>query len=301
MKISGFTMVRNAGKYYFPIKEAILSVLPIVDEFVVALGNCDEDDDTLQQIESINSEKVKIYHTIWDEKYFIDGTIFKMQTDSALQRCTGDWCLYLQADEVVHENDLDKIVNACKKYLPQNEVEGLLFKYYHFWGDYKHHLPYHGWCKKEIRIVRNQSSIKSYKDALSFRKNNEKLNVKLIDAYIYHYGYVRPPYIMNSKKKEQDGMHWGKEKAEAVYKDAVLPFDFGNMNKIPEFHQAHPKVMHERMKQHNWSEHLIEGNHIKKAPRDLFKHEKLKYRLLSRVENVLGRELFNFNNYKILR
>ena len=39
MKISGFTMVRNAGKYYFPIKESIQSVLPIVDEFIVEFNS----------------------------------------------------------------------------------------------------------------------------------------------------------------------------------------------------------------------------------------------------------------------
>lgn len=46
MKISGFTMVRNATKYYFPIKESILSILPIVDEFIIALGDNDPDDYT---------------------------------------------------------------------------------------------------------------------------------------------------------------------------------------------------------------------------------------------------------------
>jgi len=34
-------MVKNASKFYFPIKESIQSILPIVDEFIVALGDCD--------------------------------------------------------------------------------------------------------------------------------------------------------------------------------------------------------------------------------------------------------------------
>jgi len=68
MKISGFKMVKNATKLYFPIKQSILSILPIVDEFVVALGDCDEDDTTLQEIESIGSDKIKIVHTVWDIK-----------------------------------------------------------------------------------------------------------------------------------------------------------------------------------------------------------------------------------------
>ena len=103
MTISGFTMVRNAGKFYYPIKEAILSVLPIVDEFIVALGDNDPDDNTRQQIESIGSDKIKIYDRVWEEKHFVDGHIFKLETDFALSKCSGDYCLYLQADEVVHE------------------------------------------------------------------------------------------------------------------------------------------------------------------------------------------------------
>jgi hypothetical protein len=300
MKISGFTMVRNAGKYYFPIKEAILSILPIVDEFIVALGNCDADDDTLLQIESIQSPKIKIFHTIWDEQQFKDGNIFKVQTDLALDQCSGDWCFYLQADEVVHEADLQTIKQACLKYFHHLEVEGLLLKYYHFWGDYLHHLPYHGWCKKEIRIIRNDANIRSYKDALSFRKKGEKLQVKLVDAYIYHYGYVRPPFTMTPKKKEQDGMHWGKEKAEAFYQSADLPFDFGNLKKLPIFKGTHPAVMQERMESLNWQAFLSD-NQMPKAPRAKFKHEKLKYRVLSQFENWLNRELFSFNNFKMLK
>ena len=46
MKISGFTMGKNVQKLYYPIKQSIMSILPIVDEFVVALGDSDEDDET---------------------------------------------------------------------------------------------------------------------------------------------------------------------------------------------------------------------------------------------------------------
>jgi hypothetical protein len=65
MKICGFTFVRNAVKYDYPIIESITSILPIVEEFIVSVGNCD--DGTLQLIESINSPKIKIVHSIWDD------------------------------------------------------------------------------------------------------------------------------------------------------------------------------------------------------------------------------------------
>ena len=77
------------------------------------------------------------------------------------------------------KKDLDIIKDSCQKYLDNRNIDGILFNYYHFLGDYEHYLPFHGWYKNEMRIVRNFSKIYSYKDAQSFRKNNnEKLNPK---------------------------------------------------------------------------------------------------------------------------
>ena len=58
-------MVRNAVKFDYPIVESIKSILPIVDEYMVAVGN--SDDGTLELIRSINSPKIKIIETIWDD------------------------------------------------------------------------------------------------------------------------------------------------------------------------------------------------------------------------------------------
>lgn len=303
MRISGFTMVRNADKYYFPIKESILSILPIVDEFIVALGDCDNDDKTKEQIESINSDKLRIIDRVWNEKDFVDGKIFANETDFALSQCSGDWCFYLQADEVIHEKDLNLIKESCEKYLNTPIVDGLLFKYYHFFGDYNHYLPFHGWYKNEIRIVRGNTGIYSYKDAQSFRKKeNEKLNVVEIDAHIYHYGWVRPPEIMQSKKKEQDSMHHGKIKINTDYQAKPCEFEFGALGLTPVFTGTHPSVMSNLISKIFWKYKL---NYSKKSKleRSHMKHEKIKYRLLSFFENNLlgGRNLGGFKNYILLK
>lgn len=303
MTISGFTMVRNADKYYFPIQEAIRSILPIVDEFVVALGDNDPDDKTREKIEAIGSDKVKIIDRVWDEKDFVDGRIFANETSFALSQCTGDWCFYLQADEVVHEKDHPAIVEACNKYLNREDVDGLLFDYFHFLGDYDHYLPFHGWYKNEIRVVRNHRNVYSYKDAQSFRKNdNEKLNVVRIPANIYHYGWVRPPYLMQSKKKEQDSMHHGTEKIDGEYELKPNEFDYGPLGRIPTFKQSHPKVMDQLISEISWKKKL---NYTKKSPpgRDPMKHERFKYRFLSFIENNLlgGRELFAYSNWNLVK
>lgn len=304
MKISGFTMVRNGGKYYFPIKESILSILPIVDEFIVALGKGDPNDNTLEQIESIQSPKIKIIPRIWNEEDFKDGKILRKETNFALSQCTGDWCFYLQADEVIHEENLAVIQEACQTHLNDDRVDGLLFNYYHFWGDYAHYLPFHGWYRNEIRLIKNNRNIASYRDAQSFRhKDNSKLTVKAINAWVYHYGWVRPPELMQSKKKEHDSWHWGKEAMDTLYGKLANQFDYGPLGKIPLFKGTHPKVMDEFIRNISWKNTLNYGKKHKKIARKKNRHERIKYRLLSSFENRFlgGKELFGFKNWNLLK
>ena len=303
MTISGFTMVRNAGKYYFPIKESIQSILPIVDEFIVALGDCDSSDNTREQIESIGSNKIKIIDRVWSEEDFKESRILAKETNFALSQCSGDWCFYIQADEVVHEKDLDTISNACRNNLEKESVDGLLFKYYHFFGDYEHFLPFHGWYKNEIRIIRNRKNIQSIKDAQSFRCNGDsKLNVKEIDAHIYHYGWVRPPELMQSKKKEHDSIHHGKEKVKKAYKLRPSDFDYGPIGKLPIFKETHPMVMDSFRSKLSWKEKL---NYSKNGTPDRtkMKHEKMKYKIISFFENTFngGRDIVGYSNWNKIK
>ena len=104
MKVSGFTFCRNAVKYDYPVVESITSALPLCDEFVVNVGRCD--DGTLELIQSIHDPRIKIVESVWDESLRKDGLIYSHQTNIALSHCKGDWAFYIQADEVVHEDDL---------------------------------------------------------------------------------------------------------------------------------------------------------------------------------------------------
>ncbi len=294
MKISGFTFVRNAGKLYFPIKESIESILPIVDEYIVALGNCDSDDNTEQQILSLQSPKIKIIHRHWDEALYKDGKIFANETNVALNYCKGDWCFYLQADEVIHENDLELIKLACEFYLTNEKVDGFTLNYYHFFGDYEHYFPIHGWCRSEIRIIRNNRAIYSYNDANTFRKeSSKKLRIIKLPAFVYHYGYVRPPNIMKQKKIIQDNIHKGFiEKQFAEDK-----FNYGNMKLTYLFKGSHPKVMQNRINDIYWKDELKFENVSLNRPK--MKHEKIKYRILTFLENRIlgGRQLFGYKNW----
>ncbi len=316
MKISGFTMVKNATKLYYPIREAIASILPIVDEFVVALGDCDEDDNTRAEILSLNSDKVRIIDTVWDLKKYPNGTENAHQTDLAKEACTGDWLFYLQADEVIHEKYLPIIKARCKELLQDAEVEGLLFKYLHFWGDYDHHHTAHGWYQNEIRIVRNRPEIHSWESAQSFRRipdfdyvnyrqqvGTHKLKVATVDAYVYHYGWVRPPDFMQRKSKSLDTIHMGVEKASEVYDKKVKNYDYGPMSRAKKFTGTHPKVMDRKLAAFDWADQLNYSSKELNPDRDKRKHDKLKYRILSFIEEHLlgGRRIGSFKNYDLLK
>ena len=311
MFISGFSMVRNATKLYYPVRASIESILPIVDEFVIALGTGDGDDHTLEEIQKIQSDKIKIIHTEWDLEKYPGGGEYAHQTDIAKEHCKGDWLFYLQSDEVIHEKYLPSIEKRCNELLTNKEVEGLLFNYKHFWGDYSHYIVSHAWYPKEIRIIRNDPEIHSWRDAQSFRRipgfngvnyfqkeNTYKLKVADVDACVYHYGWVRPPEMMQKKRVSFETHMQGNEKAISIFKEEPDVFDYGDLSKLCVFNETHPEVMKDFIKKFNWQNQLYPHNRQLKK----HKHDKFKYRLLSFIEQKFlnGNQIAGFKNYELI-
>ncbi len=310
MRISGFSFVRNGLILDYPIVEALRSILPIVDELVVAVGAGQPDDRTREAIEGIGDPKICILDTVWDEKHFRRGAVNAVQTDIARLACSGDWLFYLQADEVVHERWLEPIESRCRDLLDRRDVEGLLFRYRHFWGDYDHCMANHAWYPYEIRVIRNLPQIRSWHSAQSFRwydryehpwqeTDTRKLRVAKVDAEIHHYGWVRSPRRMQAKNKALNVVHAGPEAAEERY--AALPdeFDYGDLSRVPRFDGTHPVVMRERIAAATWTS-------VPPRPRDPRgprpKHEQLKYRVLSFLEKRFfgGEPVFGGRNYRVI-
>lgn len=318
MKISGFTMGKNAHKLYYPMRHSIESILPLVDEFVVALGDSDPDDTTRKEIEGIGSDKIRIVDTTWDIEKFPRGMEHAHQTDIAKNFCTGDWLFYLQSDELVHEEDHPKIMERCKQLLKDRQVEGLLFRYLHFWGDYEHIQDNHCWYRKEIRIIRNDPDIHSWESAQSFRripgfdglnyrqqKNTWKLKVADVDARILHYGWVRPPDVMQNKIKAFTANHEGKESVEAKIRQRKYPayFDYGNLGKLTKYNGSHPAALKPWLERFDWQAQLrSRGPRVSLNPIRM-KHDRPKYRVVSWIEKNLlfGARLGEFRNYRRLK
>ncbi len=292
MRVCGFTIIRNAVKLDYPVVEAIRSILPICDEVVVAVGQ--SDDNTLGLIRNIDQQKIRIVETVWDDTKREGGHVLALETDKAFAAIPpdADWCFYIQADEVLPEQYLVEVREAMARHLDDRRVEGLLFNYRHFYGSYDYVGTSWKWYRREIRIVRNDKAIFSYRDAQGFRKRpNQKLRVKLVNAEIYHYGWVREPKAMRRKQLAFSQLYHDDQWLEAnVPKEEE--FDYSQIDSLARFTGKHPAVMEERIRRLNWKfDHDLSMNRLSLR-------EKLK-RIASLL--LLGYRVGEYKNYKLLR
>src|SRR5438132_3681312 len=120
--VSGFTLVRNAVKLDYPIVPAIRSILELCDEVVVNVGK--SDDDTRDVVAALGDPRIRILDSAWD---FSRGSgALSHETNRAMAACRGEWGVYIQADEVLHDTGpaaLREKIRACNG---ECRVEGLL-------------------------------------------------------------------------------------------------------------------------------------------------------------------------------
>lgn len=290
MKISGFTIIKNAVTNDYPVVEAIRSILPVVDEMIVAIG--DSTDATVELIQSIPSEKIKIVYSTWEPGINKGGAVLAVETDKAFAHISpdSDWAFYIQADEVVHEKYHAVIRATAEKYVADKRVQGLLFNYLHFYGTYDYVGDSRTWYHKEIRIIRNNPEIKAFRDAQGFRIDGKRLPVKPVDAYVYHYGWVKSPKQMQLKRK-QSLEFWNDRQDLKKEIDASELFDYSEFDSLVKFTGTHPSVMQERVQQQNWQVTLDISQ----------KKFSFSDRLLYWIEKRTGWRLFDFKNYRIIK
>jgi len=252
MKVSGFTICRNAVKFDYPIMEVIRSALPIVDEFVVNVGQ--SDDGTLELIRSFGSEKIRVLESVWDDSMKKDGLLFSYETNKALSRCSGEWALYLQADEVLHERDYKRILQSLRDHAADPAVLGFTFRYLHFYGDYQSYNPW--FYHRAVRIIRNDGQVESCGDAVGFRLKTDhgylqsahKNRIRPSGATIYHYGWVKQPKVLLEKFRYQVARHHGDQPgAEQARILARHEYEFEEYAIMKNFWGTHPAVMADRV------------------------------------------------------
>jgi len=299
MVISGFSFIRNGNKLNYPFREAFLSILPVCDELVVAVGK--SDDWTREAVEALDEPKIKIIDTVWDDALRVGGKILAQQTNVALDAIKGKWGFYIQGDEVIHENDLQRVRLAAEKYADDPTVDGLLFDYLHFYGNFnfirdrysKRAYPH------EIRLVKNNPKIRSYRDAQGFRKFNDprnyeneegqKLNVVKIDATVFHYGMVRSAEKELERQKEFNKL-WHADDWVSNRFDGKTAYAYNSDEALERFTGSHPAVMAQRIREQNWD--------FDYHPNKL--EEPFRYKFKRRVGKMLAKRLFDYRNYNVV-
>jgi hypothetical protein len=290
MKVYGFSFIRNALQLDYPIKEALLSILPLCDKIFVAVGQ--SDDDTEAYVRNIDSEKIVVIPTIWDDTLRTGGRVLAVETDKAYAAIPddADWCIYIQGDEVLHENGHQPLKEQMQRWKDYASVDGLLCNYLHFYGSYDYVGESFRWYRREIRVVRKREDIFSYKDAQGFRKGtNKKLRVKHSGATMHHYGWVRDPRKQKLKLDIQ-GRFWHSDEDLAARHVAADTFDYGDVDALSLFKGSHPKVMQERIQRLNWQ----------------FTHDLSRNRFTAKekfqrwFERLTGYRLWEYKNYELV-
>ena len=237
MKVSAFTFIKNGQLLGYPFLQSIQSVLPIVDEFIINVGQ--SEDNTLELIKAISSPKIRIIESIWNDSMQDRGYVYGQQKMIAQFNCTGDWAFYIEGDEVYHEDDLEKISKSMKMHLDDTNIEALVFDFNHFYGNANSVLISPGWYRSEARIIKN--SVRSYApDGLFFffldsNKKGRYPRSKHTGVTCYHYGWVRSEYQMNLKISKVK-KYWGEDS---------MQIDYTQMDQsiIHEFQGTHPKIV----------------------------------------------------------
>ena len=291
MTVTGFSFIRNAILYDFPIVESLKSILPLVDTLVVAVGA--GEDATRELVAAIDPQKIIIIDTVWNEALKQGGRVLADETNKAFAAITwhSDWCIYIQGDEVLHEQYHAPLLQSMLHWKDDERVDGLLFNFVHFYGAYNLVGSSSKWYRNEIRIIRNHKDIFSYEDAQGFRKKpNEKLYVKPANAAMYHYGWVREPLAMQAKWNNSGGLWNGDAWTKEMNEKNAGPFKYDNTQVLQKFTGTHPLVMQAKVAKANWS----------------FNYEPAKANLplKERFKNVIafitgGKRPFDYKNYKL--
>ena len=254
MKLSGFTFVRNAVRFDFPVVESIRSILPIVDEFIVNVGP--DEDGTRKLIESIGDPKIKILQSQWNPHMTAGGYVYAQQTNIALFNCMGKWAFYMQADEAVHEADLPLIVDYMKRYENDDLVEGLALDELTFHGDYKTIITAYPWhYSRRCWVVKPHKFVLSRGDAAGFsvhpkyKHRGRHIRVVNTGARVFHYSFVRSVKALTAKHKGVLQYWSDKFTPEQIDQMAV---DYYNYQRafVGPYDGTHPAVMEKRIHEH---------------------------------------------------
>ena len=286
MKVSAFTFIKNGEILGYPFIQSIQSVLPIVDEFVINVG--ESEDDTLNLIKSIHSPKIRIIESKWNQNMKDKGYVYGQQKMISQFNCSGDWAFYIEGDEIYHENDLNQIKASMEEHLEDSNVEALVFDFYHFYGNANTYLDSPGWYRSEARIIK--TSCRSYAPdglfwlVLERNKKGRYPIAKHVGVHCFHYGWVRSQDQMNLKSKQVQ-RYWGKshQKIEYSQMDSKI---------FKKFTGTHPKVIQDWLPKDSGMFKVDSSYRLTKKQK--------RHRIMLKIENIFNVD-FSKKHFKLIK
>lgn len=286
--LSGFTIVRNAVKLDFPIVPAIRSVLEVCDEVVVNVGK--SEDETRDLVAAVRDPRVRILDSVWD--FTQKNEMLSHETLKAMAACRGRWGIYIQADEVLHEDGARILKQQTAEWDAEERVEGLLVQYLHFYGGFDLVATNRRWYRREVRCIRLGRDIRPYQGAQGFRvgPTHRKIRARATDAEMFHYGWARPARAIQEKLEISKTIYpWSRERSAQEQERGYLEW----LPLLKPFTGSHPRAAQEWVR-----ERLIDPAR-KIGPRQ-FKPEHVRFYLSDWVERLTGERVFEFRNYRLV-
>jgi hypothetical protein len=286
--LSGFTIVRNAIKLDFPIVPAIRSVLEVCDEVVVNVGR--SEDATRDLVAAIGDPRVRILDAEWD--FSKRNEMLSIETQRAMEACRGAWGIYVQADEVLHEDGARVLSGLTREWDSDARVEGLLVRYRHFYGGFDTIATNRRWYRREVRCIRLGRDIHPFQGAQGFRvgPGRRRIRAGVTDAVMFHYGWARPAKAIREKYEASKVIYpWSRERSAQEQARGYLEW----MPLLRRFTGEHPRAAREWVAERAHDPERVIG------PRRL-KLGHLRLYVSDWIERATGARLFEFRNYEIV-
>jgi hypothetical protein len=280
--VSGVSIVRNATILDYPVEVALQSILPLVDELLVNVGL--SDDDTLDRVRSLDDPKIQIHVTDWGDSSGRRLRDLADETNRVLELCRHDWAIYIQADEVLHEDGLAAVRDSLSRASEREAVEGLAFDFLHFYGSPAWIWTGRSSYRSEVRMVRRSSGAKSFSDAQGFRVHGRLPRVQDSGGQIFHYGYVKSEQALSTKLRLTKEW-WGEDPDRAPEWEFELPPG------LEPYQGAHPAVAVPWINARDWPFDPAT------ARRQRLTRRTAKVRVSNLIERLTGRRLLEHRTF----
>lgn len=194
--LTGITLVRQANRLGYPWKQCVKALTDLCDQVIINV-DIHSDDGMLDDLKKLTSKNHQFYLSVWDMKNTGDGRMLANEANKTLPEVTSDWVIYLQADEMIHQQDMHSL-RLYLDTLPSNTTQVELLRTY-FWKDLNSRAPQY-----EIYLGRIFRKGTHTVGGDGMYLNRLKGEIIRSPYWIYHYSRMGPEEKVAARVKNLD-------------------------------------------------------------------------------------------------